>query len=85
MDHIDIPGNTSSSDHYIVNAFRKRLNLSPLEYSQESGMKYLRGVLIKTIKEAGGRIDDSADVDLLVRTLEKLVATEISDSNQEEN
>ena len=48
-------------------------------------MKYLRGVLIKTIKEAGGRIDDSADVDLLVRTLEKLVATEISDSNQEEN
>lgn len=83
LEEIDVLDNTNL-DCNIVNAFRRRLNLSPIKYSERNGLQYLKLELIKTISEAGGKIDTSADIDLLMQTLEKLVATEISESGQED-
>jgi hypothetical protein len=85
LDHIGIPSNPGFLDHNIVSDFRERLNLKAFRYSNNNGLKYLKGDLIKTINEAGGKIDDSASVESLVAALEKLVATEIADGEQEED
>jgi hypothetical protein len=74
-----------STDNFLINAFRTRLNLAKLKYSDERGLNYLKDGLVKTIRDAGGKVDEAADVYAIAQVLEKLVATEVVNGVQKED